>query len=207
MFHTPIDEIFFEINGNLKDKDAGLAGYNIFEQCVLKVKNIYDELFGKKILQRYPLYIDNATADSGYTPVTTPVLKKFIIIKLGIKPEDTKSTQSRIIYQFSHELMHFVFYCFLGIDKEKAGEQEEAICTASSLILLNHLHESDEFSAYLKYTENLPEKPDTNRWYRNGAQLARDLKFKYEALRGKVFEYCDMAVLDSKKKQDQGPIN
>lgn len=38
----------------------------------------------------------------------------------------------KIIYQFFHELCHFIYYCLLyGIDKQFADEKEETICIKS----------------------------------------------------------------------------
>lgn len=49
---------------------------------------------------------------SGYTPITIPVLSRLVIIKLGI---DNFLDVEKIIYQFSHELCHFIYYCLYGL--------------------------------------------------------------------------------------------
>ena len=71
-------------------------------------------MFGKEIMDKHPLLIDNATCGSGYTPIITPVLGRYLIIKLNIKDF---SNRERIIFQVSHELCHYVFYSYLGLKK------------------------------------------------------------------------------------------
>lgn len=86
----------WEINGNLDDEHTGIENYAIFENGVCKVKDLYDQVFGSDIMNRIDFYVDNATKDSGYTPICTPVLGRLFVIKLGIHPQDS---EERIIYQ------------------------------------------------------------------------------------------------------------
>ena len=161
-----------EINGNLAGEN-GLKNYDLFQKTVLEVYSY----FGRRLLDRIPdapeLYIDNATENSGYTPVTTPVFEKYIIIKLCVSPDDPSS---RIAFQFAHELMHYVFYAKYGIKKEKAGDREESICTAASLI---YLHDTDSSGFEL---QNNHVKTLENAGYRNGAFLAEQVGYDFNKL-------------------------
>lgn len=77
---------YWEINGNLNDKQTGIANYLIFQKVVCGTKSYFDKVFGINRMNQIPFYVDNATADSGYTPIATPVLGKIVIMKLGISP-------------------------------------------------------------------------------------------------------------------------
>lgn len=98
----------YEINGNLVGESTlDLAK---FIRAVCKVMDLYVEEFGEKLMNS----IDNATKGSGHTPIITPVLGKYLIIKLDI---ENGFQESVIAYQFSHELMHYVFYAIKGLIK------------------------------------------------------------------------------------------
>lgn len=152
---------YWEINGNLDDELSGIANYRIFQNAVCATKLYFDRVFGSDFMNQIPFYVDNATADSGYTPISTPVLGKLVIIKLGIKADDG---EAKVAYQFAHELTHVVFRAYFGIGKPRATEDEEAICTASSLIIIKKLYpnhfEAFERSAmshsYVGYQKGVP---------------------------------------------------
>ena len=163
----------YEINGNLYEKKTGLKNVNMFQSTILKVINYYTEKFGEELLSNVPLYIDNATENSGYTPVTTKVLNEIIIIKLGISTEDP---ESKIAYQFSHEFMHYTFYSIFGLGKPHADDFEESICSAASLIVIKDLY-PDSFDSYKKHVEGL-----ANADYRAGAEVANNVGYDFAEL-------------------------
>lgn len=65
-----------EINGNLDNPSNGLSNYNVFFNTIINVYSYYLKYFGQDLLAGPELYVDNATRDSGYTPVCTPIFKK-----------------------------------------------------------------------------------------------------------------------------------
>lgn len=67
-------ERHFEINGNLDDEINGLKNYQVFEEVICKVKTLYDRTFGLEVMNKYDLYVDNSTQNSGYAPITTTIL-------------------------------------------------------------------------------------------------------------------------------------
>lgn len=158
----PNDRIF-EISGNL----SKILNYDNFEKTICIVRNRFINLFGEEIMSRIPLLVDNATQMSGNTPITTPVLGKFLCIKLGII--DFLWT-GKIIFQISHELCHYVFYSLQGLNKPFAGEKEESICTAMSLCILKYFYE--DIQIYIDYVKGLE-----NVGYRNGAALAEEVNY------------------------------
>ena len=122
----------WEINVNLQY----IESYANFKNTVIRVHDCFVDLFGIDVMNRLPLYIDNATAGSGYTPVITPVLSSYLIIKLGV---ENFSDSAWIMFELAHEMCHYVYYCLYGIDSQSTP-YEESICTALSLCFL---HEFD----------------------------------------------------------------
>ena len=165
---------YWEINGNLDDEESGLANYQIFQKAVCAIKFYYDKVFGTDLMNRIPFYVDNATADSGYTPISTSVLGKLVIIKLGIKANDS---EARVAYQFAHELTHIVFRAYFGMDKPRATEDEEAICTAASLIIIKEL--------YPDYFEIFEQSARSHLYvgYQNGVSLAKEFSYDMTKVR------------------------
>lgn len=170
----------FQINGNLFDDNNGLKNSKDFLEVIASVKNIYDIIFSQEIMDRYDLYIDNATEDSGYTPITTIILKKYVIIKLGISIE---SSRSIIAFQFAHELTHFVFYSYFGLNKPRTSYMEEIICTAASLIVIRMLFPT-EFECWDNYVRCLDKE-----YYKQGADYAGQLEYNLENLKNKIIEF------------------
>ncbi|HFD2043497.1 TPA: hypothetical protein ACF2DM_000303 [Clostridium perfringens] len=171
-------ERHFEINGNLYDDTYGIKNYYEFREVIGKVKCLYDSIFGSEIMNKYDLYVDNATENSGYAPIITPILQKYLIIKLSIYPDDK---QSKIAFQFAHELTHFVFYSYFGINKKHADFMEEMICTAASLIIIKGLfpNEFDDYNDYLKNVETSG--------YREGPAYAESIEYSLEELKNRIF--------------------
>ena len=176
-----MSEKYFEINGNLDDYTYGLKNYQDFQKVICTVKSLYDKIFGHEIMNRYSLYIDNATENSGYAPITTTILQKYVIIKLGISSTDT---QSKIAYQFSHELTHFVFRSYFGLNKPKANFMEETICSAASLIVIKKLFSNEEFIFWNDYVKNYA--PNL---YKEGAAYAELIKYDLEELKNKISNF------------------
>lgn len=171
---------YWEINGNLDDAQSGLANYSQFEQAICRVKKFFDDVFGADRLNSIDLFVDNATADSGYTPITTTILGKYVVIKLRIAPDDK---ESEVAYQFAHELTHFVFRAYLGINKPHANEQEETICSAAAVMTIKLLYPLD-FSSYDKHIRGLG-----NNAYRNGAYLAESIQYDFQKLKSMIEEF------------------
>lgn len=163
----------FEISGNLDDDEYGLKNFKTFMSVVCRVREYYEKYFGTEYMNQIRLFVDNATEDSGYTPITTPILGEYITIKLGIKSENEESL---IAYQFAHELMHFVFFIKFGLGKERADIREESICTAASLIYLYHFYK-EGFTR-----QNQRVKQLSNEGYRSGAGLAESVKYDFGEL-------------------------
>jgi len=168
-------ERVFEINGNL----ANILNYSNFESVICLVRNRFIELFGAEVMSRIPLYVDNATQMSGYTPITTPILGKYLCIKLGVM---SFLNTPVIIFQFAHELCHYVFYSLLGLDKPFADEREESICVAMSLCVLKDFGvdielRKDDIESWVDYVSKLD-----NLGYRKGATVAAAVNYNSNKL-------------------------
>lgn len=170
----------FEINGNLFNDDNGLKNSKDFLEVIVSVKNIYDRIFSQEIMDRYDLYVDNATEDSGYTPITTIILQKYVIIKLGISINSSRST---IAFQFAHELTHFVFCSCFGLNKPRTSYMEEIICTAASLIVIRMLFPT-EFEWWDNYVRCLDKE-----YYKQGADYAEQLEYNLENLKNNIIDF------------------
>lgn len=167
-----MEERFWEINGNLFG-DEGLENIELFSKAVYMTKKLFDEFFGSELMNQVPLYVDNATNNSGYTPITTVCLNKIVIVKLGIGSADDGA---KVVFQFAHELMHVVFYAIKGLGKTHADGREESICTAASLMAIKEIYPErfDEYFRYVNCLENVN--------YRLGAQVATNIGFSWEEL-------------------------
>jgi hypothetical protein len=168
---------YWEINANLDDGQSGLSNYQAFEDTIKSIKDYYDRVFGKEIMNRIPFYVDNGTADSGYTPIATPVLERIVVIKLGIRSTDDKA---KIAYQFAHELTHVVFRAYFGMKKPRATADEEAICTAASLIIIKKSY-PDHFERFEQCASS-----NLNKGYQKGVPLAKELSYDMEELRSRI---------------------
>ncbi len=166
----------YEINGNLEGEKY--LDYNLFSKVIRQVRDYYVQVFGEELMNSIDLLIDNATKGSGYAPIITPVLGKYLIIKLEIK---MNFSASRIVYQFSHELMHYVFFAIKGINKERAGIEEESICSAASLIMIKELYPED-FPLNCLHVKNLSDEG-----YRKGAEVAESVDFDFQKLKELVY--------------------
>ena len=168
----------FAINGYLED----IENFDIFLKAIVETMNIFIEIFGKDVMEKIDLYIDNSTEGSGYTPTTTPLFKKCIIIKLGIP---NFSDEERIVYQYAHELCHYVFYSLKGFNKDKANCEEENICTAMSLIVINKLFPN----SIIKWTSHVSNLQ--NKMYSGGAKIAKEIGFDILKLKERIYKICD----------------
>lgn len=164
----------WEISGNLDDPHEGINNYDTFRMTICATKDYFDKIFGVNLLDSIDFLVDNATANSGYTPITTPILKRFIIIKLGIY-DGNRIDQT--IFQFAHELTHLVFYAYYGLEKPFADQREESICTAASLIALRVLC-PESFLSYVAYVKNLSDEK-----YRDGARIAEEINYDMKKLK------------------------
>lgn len=164
---------YWEINGNLADKQDGIKNYDVFEKAVCTTKTYFDKVFGVECLNQVPFSVDNATADSGYIPINTVVLNKIVVIKLGIKPDDD---EAEVAYQFAHELTHVVFLAYFGMNKPHATDEEEIICTAAALIVIKNMY-PDYFDTYEQVTSKKEAK------YRNGVPLAKEISYDMKKIK------------------------
>lgn len=167
-----------EISGNL-DNDDGIKNYNKYHKTVNEVMNLFQEVFGTQTMYKYPLLIDNALSGSGYVPIITPILGKYLIIKTGI---EDGNYQGQIIFQLSHELTHLVFYSHLGLQKEKVDNPEESLCTAASLCALKLLC-LENLSCQINHL-----KKSTNVGYKKGIQIAKDHCFSLMILKDTILK-------------------
>lgn len=161
----------FEISGNLENEKE--LNYAVFQETVQKVRTLYISVFGEELMNSIDLLVDNATGGTGPMPIITRVLEKYLIIKLIIGLNDS---ESKIAFQFAHELMHYVYYAKKGMNKERAGKDEEEICTAASLAVIKILYPNNA-EAYLDYVRNHHEE-----WYRGGAEIAERVGYDLKEL-------------------------
>lgn len=165
---------YWEINGNLADKKDGIKNYNMFARAISITKCYFDTVFGVDCLNKVPFSVDNATDDSGYTPINTVILDKVVVIKLGIKPDDD---EAKVVYQFAHELTHVVFKAYFGINKPYAGEDEEMICTAAALTVVKNIY-PNELYKFIKTAS-----ASDNIGYQNGVPLADAISYDMEKIK------------------------
>ena len=178
----------FEISGNLKGEKGLGDNYRNFVSVIYMVRNYYVSHLGESLMDSIGLYIDNAVnnaannamSNTGHTPIITPILGKYLIIKLGITQ---KCSKAQIAFQFAHELMHFVFFAKYGIDKKRVDEQEEAICTAASLIVLHNLYTVVDFDRYNDHVQSLP---NSHTHYRKGTEVAKGVDYNFKELIKKI---------------------
>lgn len=170
-----------EINGNLEEEKDFLNFFDIIQE----VLSIFINVFGIENMSKIDLLIDNATKKSGYTPITTVILKKYIIIKLGV---DDFAKSEQIVYQFAHELCHYVFYSLKGLNKPLADREEENICSAMSLILINILY-PNKIKDWLEYVDKLQ-----NENYNNGGNIARECNFDIKILKERILKICNKKI-------------
>ena len=167
---------YFEINGNLTIETE--LNYTKFSNNILLVRNFYINQFGEDLMNSIELYVDNATKATGTCPVITPIFRKYLIMKLGI---DNDRREGEIIFQSSHEFMHYVYFAIKGINKEMADIEEESICSAASLILVNIFYPLD-FPYYFELLKNY-----NNEGYRKGVHVAESVDFDFQKLKELVY--------------------
>lgn len=167
----------FEISGNLDNPEEGLSNYQVFEKVILNIKEYYEKYLGQDFMRSLDLLVDNATENTGYVPIATPILGKYVIIKLGISAGDP---EHRIAFQFAHELMHYAYFVKYGINKERAGEVEEGVCTAASLCVLKAMY-PEELKGYVEYLKQEREE------YRKGIEVAEKVEYEFGYLIQKIW--------------------
>lgn len=133
-------------------------------------------------MHRYPLLIDNATSGSGHTPIITPVLNEFLIIKMHIKDG---LCVGQTIYQIAHELTHLVLFSINGLNKQKAKDDEESLCVAASLCMLK-THATGELKEYINYVDNL-----SNAGYRGGTKVAMENAYSLDKLKDAILSFAE----------------
>lgn len=167
------------INGNLDDSNEGIPNYTEFHNTAFTVYNKFISCFGIDIMDNTPLFLDNGTAHSGYTPNITPTWDYGLIIKLNIK--DGKH-RTRIIFQLSHELNHYVFYSLLGLDRKRADDTEESYCSAMSLIFLKDMCSVDDFVRHKKILL------ESSNGYKKGVALAEEVGYDMDLLKESIYK-------------------
>ena len=167
----------WEISGNLSE----IENYETFLYWIAQVYSFFCIIFGEEIMTNIDLYIDNAVGKetTGDTPVITPILKKYLLIKLGV--EDFSNIE-QIVYQISHELCHYVVYSIKGIDKPKATIKEENICSAMSLVVINRFFPKST-QRCLEYVRGLKDER-----YNGGAKIAEDISFDIIKLKELIYK-------------------
>lgn len=171
----------WEFSGNLK-RDNGIINYDVFKETVNKVMKEFHLVFTPLTMMKYPLLIDNATSGSGPTPIITPILNKYLIIKLGI----TDGLEvGQTVFQLAHELTHLVFFSYLGLDKTRADDYEEGLCSAVSLAFVLKFNPNDlqRFSNSLLNSDYVG--------YQSGFQIAIDHGFSIESLKNTILKEID----------------
>lgn len=162
----------FLINESLNDSKCGIKNYIQFVRVINHIWNYYEKYFGKELMEKVDLFIDNATCHTGFAPVTMPVFDKFVIIKLQVQPD---MTEPAIGVQFSHELLHFVFHCKYGLTRNIDIDREEAICTAAALIYISNFYK-ELLPSYKNHVATLEEV------YRNGITVAENVEYNFAKL-------------------------
>lgn len=166
----------YQISGDLGD----IKNYKVFEISIAQVITIFNNVFGKELMERYPLFIDNCWDDGngancGYSPHIKPLFDKVMFIRLGI---DDFGNSVKTVYQFSHELCHFVFYSHYGINRSNLESNEESVCSAMSLVIIKMLFDDATFLSHLDYVKKL-----LNDDYRLGAKVAEEISFDIHKLK------------------------
>lgn len=163
-----------EINGMLNNPYEGIKNYGVFERAIVSVGKFFLEHLGKEAMDGPKLFIDNAPSASGPVPIIFPVFDEYLIIKLGV---EGKESEAQVAFQFSHELMHYVYYTKYGLKREMADEREEAICTAASLCVIAKIYK-EELKGCVQYMlENV-----TDKRYRAGEKLAQKIRYDFDRL-------------------------
>lgn len=161
------------INESLAHRDCGINNYNDFVSVIQEVITYYNAHIDQETMSLLDLFIDNATENCGYAPVTMPIFNKLIIIKLGVHSDYQKPN---IAYQFVHEMMHFVYFARYGFDRLIEREKEEAICTAASLIYIRTFYPQNYESCY----EHVKGLRDNG--YRSGITVAETVNYDFDKL-------------------------
>lgn len=166
----------WEISGNLQY----ITNYKEFSSNIASVMQLFIKVFGEETMTKIDLYVDNATQGSGYTPIITPVLGKYLIIKLGIADFSQKE---QTIWQFSHELCHYLLYSLAGLKKIYDELIEETLCIAMSLCVLTVLC-PQSINKWKDYVTKLVKDS-----YRQGHTLAEEINYDIVSLKDRIIAY------------------
>lgn len=103
-----------------------------------------------------------------------------MIIKLYISDTDT---QSKIAYQFAHELTYLIFRSYFGLNKPRANYMEETICSAALLIIIKVLF-PNEFIYWDNRVKNLESS-----LYKEGSAYAEFINYSLDELKNKISNF------------------
>lgn len=124
------------------------------------------------------ILIDNSTANGLKTPYCSILYDNFLQVKLGIK---SGKLIGETVFQFSHELMHCIYYSMMGLNFKQEKRQEN-ICTAASLIMLKTICPTELYN----YIQGLIK--DNNELYKPGVNLAEEWNYDLKILRANILE-------------------
>lgn len=176
-----MQEIKFTFNDGLRAGENCIPYWGEISWIISHIHSKFQELFKENKLQNsYPIFLDNADGNfSGHAPIIIPMFGKVLLIKLRLN--ELKNI-GRIYYQYAHEFTHAMFYCELGIDKKFADSEEEAICTAASLLFVNKYCPSQ--------LEDCKKDALQCELYRGGVPLADEMEYDFEIFKRYFYEYC-----------------
>lgn len=166
----------WEINRSLANKQTGMKNYDMFRKVLCATKEYFNAVFGVECLNKIFFYVDNKI-DNPKAPISIPVENIFVRIVLDIGPNHC---EARVAYQFAHELTHVVFWDYFGLNKKRATEREETICTAASLIVLKNMY-PDDFDRFEQSTAS-----EAYIGYRNGVPLAKGISYDMEKIKALI---------------------
>lgn len=107
-------------------------------------------------------------------------------IKLGIS---NFRNSEQIVYQFSHELCHYVFYSILGLDKVFADKEEENICSAMSLVIMKIIFPD----SLIKWQRHIAKLSNEN--YHGGLEVAENINYDLGKLKNKILKTCETKMI------------
>ncbi len=167
--------------------DNGLKEFKSWENLLYtfsKVYKSYEDLFGKEIMNKARIFIDNVanpkSSQSGHTPIIFKITNDAFLIKLNV-PEF--SDTQKITYQLAHELTHYVFYVLMEFKKPHADFTEESICSAASLVFINDYFSDEILDHWCEYVKQV--RIDH---YREGYTVAKKIGFDMVKLKELIYE-------------------
>ena len=176
--------ILFDFYGGLAKGENSIPYWENMLEIIRIVNEFFEKIFDISAMRyHYPIIIDNIDGRcSGYAPVAVPFFGLVLCIKLR---QNRTYDKCSIVFEYAHELTHAMFFYELGINKFDADTDEEAICTAMSLICVKKLMDKD--SNRLPQFESIVKN---NSKYRAGYALVRECEYNVTRLKSKFDEYC-----------------